>query len=183
MSIAEPAAGTGGMLRAAAQVIREAGHDPAEMLWVANDIAPLPVACMAVNCHVWGLGHGVVLGTANSLAEPDWYGREWDRQRAAVEHRDSIARAAVFITATRRAERLITGEAGPDLRNDLEAEITDPAACPNRPRPDGKWDKILPSEDVLFDAADLGEPAPAPARRGGRARRPAEKPPDTETLF
>ena len=180
MSIAEPAAGTGGMLRAAAQVVREAGHDPGELVWVANDITPVPVACLAVNCYSWRMGHNVVLGVADTLGEPDWYLGAWKRICAAIEHRDDIARTAAFIIAARRAERLIAGAAedcGP--RPGLEAELGDAAEVPKPAEPDGAWDKILPSDGTLFDPADLGEPAePRPRHRGrGTPRRGAGPPP------
>jgi hypothetical protein len=43
------------------------------------------VAGLAVNCHVWHLGKGVVLAVANSLAEPDWPARAAQEQDQALE--------------------------------------------------------------------------------------------------
>ena len=93
MSIAEPAAGTGGMLRSAANWIREQGMDPGQFWWVANDISPVSVAGLAVNCYLWGLGPHVIIGVADSLADPAWPQRAWKEQQQATEHRDAIAPA------------------------------------------------------------------------------------------
>lgn len=48
-SICDPAAGTGGLLRAAAAALRAEGKDPHEYLWFGCDIAPVAVAGLAVN--------------------------------------------------------------------------------------------------------------------------------------
>jgi len=48
-AVHEPAAGTGGMLCALAQAMREAGRDSAEVDWIAVDTDPLAIACLAVN--------------------------------------------------------------------------------------------------------------------------------------
>jgi hypothetical protein len=68
-SVYEPAAGTGGMLRAVAQTLRERGRDPAALRWVAVDIDEVAVACLAVNVMLWGLGTDVLLGVGNSLTD------------------------------------------------------------------------------------------------------------------
>ncbi|WP_017626865.1 N-6 DNA methylase [Nocardiopsis chromatogenes] len=65
----EPTAGTGGMLRAAAQTMRNRGRDPASAVWLATDIDPLAVACAAVNSVLWELGPNVLLTVSDSLAE------------------------------------------------------------------------------------------------------------------
>jgi hypothetical protein len=101
MSIAEPAAGTGGMLRAAAEHIREQGMDPGDFWWYANDISPVSVAGLAVNCHVWDLGRRVVIGVANTLAEPDWYERAWKEQQGVTGQRDSMLHTAQAIAGFR----------------------------------------------------------------------------------
>jgi len=100
-SIAEPSAGTGGMLRAAAKVIREHGRDPGEFTWVANDLSHTAVACLAVNAHLWGLGHQVIIGIADSLAEPDWPERAWQEQQDACAHRDELAKHARILALLR----------------------------------------------------------------------------------
>src|SRR5215475_930372 len=66
-SIHEPAAGTGGLLRAAAHAMRQHGQDPATVTWVAVDTDELSIACLAVNVVLWGLGHKVLLGVGNGL--------------------------------------------------------------------------------------------------------------------
>ncbi|MFB9800373.1 N-6 DNA methylase [Streptomonospora salina] len=70
-SIADEAAGTGGLLLAAARHLRRRGIEPATMRWAAADIDPLIAACLAVNVHRWGLGPRVLIGCADTLAH-DW---------------------------------------------------------------------------------------------------------------
>ncbi|WP_373298070.1 N-6 DNA methylase [Streptomyces abikoensis] len=50
----EPACGSGGLLRAAAQGMRERGLDPASVHWSGVDIDQIAAACTAVNAIVWG---------------------------------------------------------------------------------------------------------------------------------
>jgi hypothetical protein len=45
----DPAAGTGGLLRAVASELRWAGIDPATVEWAASDPDPMAIACLAVN--------------------------------------------------------------------------------------------------------------------------------------
>ncbi len=71
-SICDPFAGTGGLLRAAAQQLRAQGTDPRSTHWHAADIDPVVVARLAVNMHLWDLGPHVVIGCADVLAEADW---------------------------------------------------------------------------------------------------------------
>lgn len=70
-TVHEPAAGTGGMLRATAQAMRRAGRDPATIAWSAVDVDELAIACLAVNVHLWNLGPNVLLGVGNALTD-DW---------------------------------------------------------------------------------------------------------------
>ncbi|HEX7244108.1 MAG TPA: N-6 DNA methylase [Solirubrobacterales bacterium] len=97
-SICDPTAGTGGLLRAAAQTLRAEGKDPREFRWYGCDISPVAVAALAVNVHIWGLGCQVVIGCADTLAE-HWEVRALREQREAVEAQRSRARAAVLFTA------------------------------------------------------------------------------------
>lgn len=122
MSIAEPAAGTGGMLRAAAEWIAEAGYYPADYWWVANDISPVSVAGLAVNCHLWGLGPHVIIGVADTLAEGNWPERAWREQQAVREHRDQLLGTARVLALLRNAGALLSG---------ASAEV--PAAVPPAP--------------------------------------------------
>jgi hypothetical protein len=98
-SICDPCAGTGGLLRAAAQVLRAEGKDPHEFRWYGCDISPIAVAGLAVNAHIWGLGPQIVIGCANSLAEPDWEARALREQQAAIEAQGSRAKATGLLTA------------------------------------------------------------------------------------
>jgi hypothetical protein len=164
MSIAEPAAGTGGMLRAAAQVLRECGRDPAEFWWVINDISPLAVAGLAVNAHVWGLGHNVIIGVADTLANPDWYHLAWEYQQTAIARRDSLFKDAVRLALLRSIGR-------PGARAALDA-------APIPGDPPAAADVQLPPDGGLFDLADItggADPVPVKpaARRSRRAPRSA----------
>lgn len=65
--VLEPACGAGGMVIAAAQVMRAHGHDPATVTWFLNDIDPLAVALAGVNALAHGLGPNVVLACGDGL--------------------------------------------------------------------------------------------------------------------
>ncbi|MBB5801306.1 hypothetical protein F4560_001074 [Saccharothrix ecbatanensis] len=90
----DPAAGTGGLLRATANTMRAAGRDPTTVTWWAVDTDELAIACLAVNTVLWELGHKVVLGVGNSLTD-DW------AARAVAERADTlqIARDACLLRA------------------------------------------------------------------------------------
>jgi hypothetical protein len=99
-SICDPTAGTGGLLRAAAQAIREEGGNPHDVRWFACDIDPVAVAALAVNVHGWDLGRQVVVGCANVLTEANWEVRAQAEQREAIEanhRRFQVAR--LFVAA------------------------------------------------------------------------------------
>lgn len=106
-SICEPTAGTGGLLRALASALRADGRDPGEYRWYACDISPVAVAGLAVNAHIWGLGRQVVIGCANSLAEPDWEVRALREQREAIEAQRARMETAEALGAMRA---LLAGE-------------------------------------------------------------------------
>lgn len=72
--VLEPTAGTGGMLRAAAQAMRQQGADPTTVTWVAADTDALAIACLSVNTVLWGLGNHVLLGVADTLTD-GWIAR------------------------------------------------------------------------------------------------------------
>lgn len=109
-SICDPTAGTGGLLRAAAQALRAEGRDPHEFRWYGCDLLPVPVAGMAVNAHIWGLGPQVVIGCANVLAEPDWHVRAWREQRAAVEVHEARIQGARMLGAIRALDAADTAD-------------------------------------------------------------------------
>jgi hypothetical protein len=98
-SICDPTAGTGGLLRAAAAALRAEGKDPHDYLWFGCDIAPVAVAGLAVNAHIWGLGPQVVIGCADSLAEPNWEQRALREQREAIEAQRSRLKTAQTLSA------------------------------------------------------------------------------------
>jgi len=95
-TVHEPAAGTGGMLRAAAQAMRAAGRDPATVGWVAVDIDELAIACLAVNVHLWNLGTNVLLGVGNSLTG-DWTTRAEAERRECLELAQTIRRDRLML--------------------------------------------------------------------------------------
>ncbi|HEU5105900.1 MAG TPA: N-6 DNA methylase [Solirubrobacterales bacterium] len=98
-SICDPTAGTGGLLRAAASALRADSRNPGDYVWFGCDISPVAVAGLAVNTHIWGLGRQVVIGCADSLAEPNWVARALQEQREAVEVQESRVKAAQAIGA------------------------------------------------------------------------------------
>lgn len=98
-SICDPTAGTGGLLRAAASTLRADGRDPGDYVWYGCDISPVAVAGLAVNAHIWGLGRQVVIGCANTLAEPDWEVRALREQREAIEAQRSRLKTAQTLSA------------------------------------------------------------------------------------
>jgi hypothetical protein len=98
-AVCDPTAGTGGLLRAAASVLRADDRDPGDYVWYGCDISPVAVAGLAVNAHVWGLGCQVVIGCADSLAEPDWEVRALREQRAAIDAQRSRVRTAAALGA------------------------------------------------------------------------------------
>ncbi|GAB3435416.1 N-6 DNA methylase family protein [Flindersiella endophytica] len=96
--IHEPTAGTGGMLRAAAQAIRAQGGDPATVTWYAVDIDALAIACLAVNTVLWELGFKVVLGVADILTD-DWIPRALAQRDESIDIANSARQARAFLDA------------------------------------------------------------------------------------
>lgn len=104
--IMDPAVGTGGLFRAAAQAIRERGQDPATMSWYGADIDDLAIAACAINSHLWELGPRVLLCVADTLAEGDWE-RRAEAQRAEILYlTKTIRRDKLMIKAIRTAQKL-----------------------------------------------------------------------------
>lgn len=106
-SICDMTAGTGGLLRGVAAVLRADGRDPAAYLWYGCDISPVAVAGLAVSAHIWGLGHQVVIGCADTLAEPDWYLRALREQQEATEAQRSRVKVVKALGAI---SALLAGE-------------------------------------------------------------------------
>jgi hypothetical protein len=159
MKIGEPSAGTGGMLRAAAGVIRSRGLDPADFWWVANDVSQVSVAGLAVNCDLWDLGPRTVLGVADTLGDPDWPAREWEKQQKAIAWRDDLLSTARMLAAFRRAEALLSGRqaAAPEA-----GRLADEAAGA----------ASLAVADIELPGAPLSTASPA---RSTAAQRPAPR--------
>lgn len=70
-NVTDPMMGTGGMFRAAAEVMRERDRDPRTIRWIGCDVDSLAVACATVNSMIWNLGTDIVFRTGNTL-EPGW---------------------------------------------------------------------------------------------------------------
>lgn len=93
--IHDECAGTGALLRAAAQILRRNDVDPRTMHWYATDIDPIAIACLSVNAHLWDLGPHVTVTCANIFTEPDWRSRARHEQAQAFRDHDlrlSLAR-------------------------------------------------------------------------------------------
>lgn len=100
-SIDDPAAGSGGLHRAAAQAMREAGRNPAEFLWSMTDIDPIAASLCAVNAIVWDLGPHVLVWCGNTLTEGNGPQRAAKRRAEVIEHRDQYLRIAKMHAAMR----------------------------------------------------------------------------------
>ncbi|WP_344971222.1 N-6 DNA methylase [Salinactinospora qingdaonensis] len=102
-TVHEPAAGSGGMLRAAAQAMREHGRDPATVTWIAVDIDEEAIACLAVNVVLWGLGPRVLLGVGDSLSH-DWMERAEAERRETLELAQQVRRHKTVLRALQNLE-------------------------------------------------------------------------------
>ena len=118
-TIHEPAAGSGGLIRAAAQNIRRLGGDPAQYAWVMGDLDALAIACAATNAIVWGLGDNVLAYRADALAEPEAAQRAVETRRAVLVHHGRILRAALPIATLERTIRDL--EQAPDPQTSEDA--------------------------------------------------------------
>lgn len=105
-SVCDPAVGTGGLLRAAAQAMRELHRHPATVTWYGADVDDLAIAACAINSLIWGLGPHIVLCVANTLSEGDW-ARRAEAQRAEIlQISECVRRNKMVIHAVRTAQRL-----------------------------------------------------------------------------
>ncbi|WP_280470691.1 N-6 DNA methylase [Nocardia farcinica] len=93
-SFADICAGTGGLLRATADRIRQLGGDPADYRWHVNDLDPLAAACSAVNAITWGLGNHVLVSCADALVDGNCTEREIPVREAALAHHARVVRDA-----------------------------------------------------------------------------------------
>jgi hypothetical protein len=104
--VLEPTVGTGGLLRSAAEAMRELNRDPSTVEWWAVDVDALAVACLAVNAVLWELGHKVVLGVGNGLTD-DWIPRALGERCEGLELAAAIRRDKLMVDAVRQAEALV----------------------------------------------------------------------------
>ncbi|WP_369228423.1 hypothetical protein AB5J52_48095 (plasmid) [Streptomyces sp. R39] len=113
--LGEPTAGTGGLVRAAAQHLREAGRDPRDFVWAMNDLDPISSACCAVNAAVWDLGPRVLVSCRDTLHDGDGTEHAIADRAAIIARRNELIGNAHSIAATLKAiaevENLITGNA------------------------------------------------------------------------
>ncbi|TFE26500.1 SAM-dependent DNA methyltransferase [Frankia sp. B2] len=100
----EPTAGTGGLLRAAAQAIRDAGGDPRTIRWVAVDRDELALAALATNVIIWDLGPQVLIGHGDVLAD-DWQARALGERAEALALARDVHQAARALTLLRHLDR------------------------------------------------------------------------------
>ncbi|MFJ4939045.1 N-6 DNA methylase [Streptomyces pseudovenezuelae] len=107
MRFDEPAGGTGGMYRAAVQVMRERGIDPHQFGWALTDIDSLAAACAAVNVILWDLGPHVLIGCGDTLHEGNVYARAAREALESLERRDRLHSQAVFLAAIQKVEALM----------------------------------------------------------------------------
>ncbi|MFD9791304.1 N-6 DNA methylase [Streptomyces sp. NPDC059070] len=107
MTFDEPAGGTGGMYRAAAQVMREKSLNPHDFGWSLADIDPLAAAGAACNAILWDLGPNVLIACGDTLREgnlPRKAAREW---REAHGRRDRLWREARMLAVLERTDLLV----------------------------------------------------------------------------
>ncbi|GAB4590100.1 N-6 DNA methylase [Nocardia sp. IFM 10818] len=112
----EPAGGTGGLFRSAAQHIRDLGGDPAAYRWVLQERDRLASALAAVNAMLWGLGTDVLVVCADTLTDPEAPERAAARRAAVVEHHDKQVGIATAIAATRRALAFLDSLPDPSIK-------------------------------------------------------------------
>ncbi|WP_328404049.1 SAM-dependent methyltransferase [Streptomyces sp. NBC_00390] len=107
MTFNDPTSGTGGMFRAAAQLLRERELDPADFGWAMTDIDPVAAAGAAANAILWGLGPNVVVACGDTLHQVDPIGEALKEQREAYERRDQLRGQAAVLAAVRKVQTLL----------------------------------------------------------------------------
>ncbi|MFH8635550.1 N-6 DNA methylase [Streptomyces goshikiensis] len=105
--IHDPAGGSGGLLRAAAQMLRQRGFDPADFQWSMVDVDPIAAACGAVNMIVWAMGMRVTVACDNALSNARAVEDAMAHARAVIAHRDEMLGKAKIIAALRRTQGLL----------------------------------------------------------------------------
>lgn len=104
--VMDPAVGTGGLFRAAAQVMRSNGQDPATVSWYGADIDDLAIAACAVNSLLWRLGPRILLCVANTLSEGDWATRAEAQRGEVVKLAETVRRDKLMLAAVRAVQHL-----------------------------------------------------------------------------
>ncbi|MER6391238.1 N-6 DNA methylase [Streptomyces sp. NPDC001523] len=105
--IHDPAGGSGGLLRAAAQTLRHRGFDPADFQWSMVDVDQIAAACGAVNMIVWGMGRRVTVACDNTLSNARAVEDAMAHARAVIAHRDEVLGKARIIAALNRTQALV----------------------------------------------------------------------------
>ncbi|MFE2346171.1 N-6 DNA methylase [Kitasatospora cineracea] len=111
-SVLEPTAGTGGLVRATAQVMREHRLDPGDYRWHLVELDQISAAGAAVNMLLWGMGPRTTVWCGNSLAPVDTAKLAEQEKAEVFEHRERLKMVAAMIAAVSEAERLIAGVYG-----------------------------------------------------------------------
>ncbi len=106
-SFCDPAAGTGGMLRAVVQMLRERGIDPATCRWHLCDIDPIAAAGAAVNVLLWKLGPNSTVWCGDTLAQADTERLALEEKAQIFEYREELRWKAATVAAVRQAEELL----------------------------------------------------------------------------
>ncbi|MFB7828876.1 N-6 DNA methylase [Streptomyces hydrogenans] len=107
MKFDDPAGGTGGLYRAAAQVMRERGIDPHDFGWSLTDIDPIAAASAAVNVIVWDLGPHILIACGDTLHEGNLAAKAAQEARESIERRDRAHAQAVMLAAIRKVEAML----------------------------------------------------------------------------
>nr|BEK65648.1 hypothetical protein KPHV_28750 [Kitasatospora purpeofusca] len=106
-SLCDPAAGTGGLVRAVAQLMREHDIDPRTCRWHLCDLDPIAAAGAATNMLLWDLGPHTTVWRGDTLAQGDTERRALEEKAAIFEHRERLAAATALAHATGQAQRLL----------------------------------------------------------------------------
>ncbi|XUM00309.1 hypothetical protein ACQ86F_25700 [Streptomyces venezuelae ATCC 10712] len=111
MKFDEPAGGTGGLYRAAAQVMRERSLNPQDFGWCLTDIDPLAAAGAAVNAIVWDLGPHVLIACGDTLLDGNLVAKAAQEARESIDRRDRMYAQASILAAIRQVEAVINEKA------------------------------------------------------------------------
>ncbi|MCF2531176.1 N-6 DNA methylase [Yinghuangia soli] len=110
----DPTAGSGGLLRAAAEELRDRGLDPADFAWQANDIDPVAAGACAVNCILWDLGPNSVVACSDVLMRADSIQKARAEANVWLRRRDAELARLQSLAAFRHAKTLLAAVMRPD---------------------------------------------------------------------